>query len=510
MRPMLLPAVLPALALLSCAPAYTPSDVKLVGVGYDPEAIGPAPDPYGGVVEYSWLNFAGGGLSLAMMQLAAYDEVGPGFASFAPPYAAVYGFSYLFSERLTAADSLGGITAVPPEVEETCYTTFEATGPIGSFTTVDVGTAMSFSQADGSPAFALDRVPSEYPLNRQDAFAYYFGFDFWSPTPLSGKVRGPSDSPADMLDVLVRGDNFPFGKPVHFAFPGAFAPEYAPLASLPRPSAAVENDALTLPQALGPVQVEWDGPRYDGWGVPGEDGVQRTCLSFAAPRGSPQGPADCIGAESIEGAEHGQIYTGPWDTTDGRVTLRWSPGTGADEAVSFSVRFLGPIDRDNPSFQEEVVRVAPDEAACEAWTDLQPEGEGDLDFAIPADAPVPDGRRAPTACEDGARWEFDDQFLDAEGEYIPALRGDPNHNVAEVTCRLRDDGEFILTDAIVEEALTYARAHGAEGAVFYFARSTSADFEVAAAMDRYGHRLDITPIKLASRAIDAGRFWLED
>jgi hypothetical protein len=503
-------SVLAALALLSCAPAYTPSGTKLVGVGYDPEAIGPAPDAYGGVVEYSWLHFAGGGLSLAMMQLAAYDEVGPAFATFAPPYAAVYGFSYLFSERLTAADSLGGITAVPPEVEETCYTTFEATGPIGSFTTVDVGSSMHFAREDGSPAFTLDRIPAEYPLNRQDAFAYYFAFDFWSPTPLYGKVRGSTDKPSDMLDVLLRGDNFPFGRPVSFAFPGGFTPAYAPLASLPRPSAAVDNDAMVLPQAPGPVQLEWDGPRYDAWGTPGEDGEQRTCLSFAPPDGDPRGPGDCIGAESKAGATHGQLYTGPWDTTDGRVTLRWTPGTGADEAVSFSVRFLGPIDRSNPSFQEEVIRVQPDEAACEEWTKLQPTDADGQDYSIPDGVPIPTGRRAPSPCEDGADWEFDDDFLDADGEFIPALRGDPNHNVAEVTCRLRDDGEFVLTDAIVEEALTYARAHGAEGAEFYFARSTSADFEVSAAMDRYGQRLDITPIKLASRAIDAGRFWLEE
>ena len=81
------------LTLLACAPDYQDVAVKTVGVGYDPEQIGPSPTPYGGVVEYSWVNFAGGGLSLALMQLGSFDEVGPNMVGFAPPYAAVYGFS---------------------------------------------------------------------------------------------------------------------------------------------------------------------------------------------------------------------------------------------------------------------------------------------------------------------------------------------------------------------------------------------------------------------------------
>ena len=80
--------ILPLLALLpalSCAPEYDDVPVKLVGVGYDPDEIGPAPTPYGGVVEYSWVNFAGGGLSLALMGLGSFDEVGPQMVGYRPP-----------------------------------------------------------------------------------------------------------------------------------------------------------------------------------------------------------------------------------------------------------------------------------------------------------------------------------------------------------------------------------------------------------------------------------------
>ncbi len=38
---------------VSCAPDYSDATTKMVGVGYNPDEIGPAPTPYGGVVEYS-------------------------------------------------------------------------------------------------------------------------------------------------------------------------------------------------------------------------------------------------------------------------------------------------------------------------------------------------------------------------------------------------------------------------------------------------------------------------
>ncbi|MFN7145822.1 MAG: hypothetical protein ACK4YP_18750, partial [Myxococcota bacterium] len=107
-------------------------------------------------------------------------------------------------------------------------------------------------------------------------------------------------------------------------------------------------------------------------------------------------------------------------------------------------------------------------------------------------------------------WVFDDAYVDANGELAPVLRGDPFNNVAELTCRLADDGEFVLTQAQIDDALTYARSRGAEGVVFYLARSTEVEAKIPPAMDQYRQKLDISPIKLTSRAIDIGRFWLEE
>ena len=491
------------LTLLACAPDYQDVAVKTVGVGYDPEQIGPSPTPYGGVVEYSWVNFAGGGLSLALMQLGSFDEVGPNMVGFAPPYAAVYGFSYLFTEKLAAADSLGGVTSVPPEAEDSCYTTFEATGPIGSFKTVDVGDYMELVTEDGTGGLRLDRSPAQYPTDPQGAFAYYNSLDLWTQNPMYALVPGEGDRVDRMDEVLVHKASFPSGEKVTFRFPGGMVPAHAPVGSIPVPSGVVSATQLRVPQLPGGVQLEWNGPRYDSIGQSMEaDGVQSTCLAFSASAAvDPQGPGDC-GAAMTAQADAGQMYTGPWDTEDGKVSFRWEPGGNPDEYVSIAVRFLGAVDREDPNYQAELVSESIPKSVKAKWNGLRGESVPDID--------PPDGVRAPTACEAEGAYTFDPNYLDGGGDLITSMRGDPFHNMAEVTCRMKDDGEFALTNAMVQDALDYARAHGSEGVVFYFGRSTEAEVEVPDAMDNYGYRKVISPIKVASRAIDIGRFWFEE
>jgi hypothetical protein len=461
------------LLLAACIPDYKDADVKLVGVGYNPDEIGPSPTPYGGVVEYSLINFSGAGLSLAMMQLGSLGEISEANFGSKAPYRAVYGFSYMFDSQLTAADSLGGVTSVPPDVEETCYTTFEATGPIGSFTTVDVGSYLQFRTSDGNGLFQVGRLPGDYPENAQDAFIYYFGFDWWQSAPY------PVDDGSEDYRPL-RPANFPLGQAVEFGFPGGMAPQYAPVSSLPQPSSAVGNTVFTLPQDLGPVMLEWEGVRIDAKGQ--EDpafpaGTQRTCLSYAGPAQAPETAEACEGSGEGLGAGDPQMYTGPWDTEGEKVTFRWTPGTqNPNEIVSLAVRFLGPVDR-----KDAGVLV----------------------------------RDAKTPCEDG-EWVFDRSYqedpsdLSDNAPLNAALRGDPAHNLAEVTCRLKDDGEYTLSMNTVQEAYTYAQRYGAEGAVFYLARSTEADVEIPPVMNAYEQKLEVSPIKLTSRVIDIGRFWYEE
>ena len=61
------------LLLAGCGRDLTPSDIKTVGVGLTPDEIGPEAEPYGGLVELDWVDFAGGQLpvALAWMRLRA-------------------------------------------------------------------------------------------------------------------------------------------------------------------------------------------------------------------------------------------------------------------------------------------------------------------------------------------------------------------------------------------------------------------------------------------------------
>lgn len=464
------------LILAACTPQYEDVPTKLVGVGYDPDEIGPSPTPYGGVVEYSLVNFTGGALSLAMMSLGSFDEVSS-LTGAAPPYRAVYGFSYIFDTKLSAADSLGGVTSVPPDVEDTCYTTFEASGPIGSFTTVDVGSYMEFNSADGSAGFRMDRLPADYPGNPRDLFIYYSSFDTYQ------SASFPQDDGTDSYSPL-RKSNFPIGQSVEFRFPGGMAPSTAPVSSMPQPSTAVGNTVLTLPNEVGAAMLEWDGPRYDLNGASAGDGPQSTCLNFAAAATDPASAEECAG---VAGSGDGQIYTGPWDTSDGKVTFRWVPNeSNPNEIVSLAVRFLGPVEEDDSNFKTYAVSVPQ---------------------SADADGATGDGKRGAAACEEG-EWAFDSAFKNADGSGLTTtMQGNPLHNLSEVTCRLADDGEFELNSAIIQDALTYARRYNAGGAVFYLARSTEADIVVPPAMNTYEQRKEISPVKLTSRAIDIGRFW---
>lgn len=492
--------------LAGCAPDYANSDVKLVGVGYDPEEIGPPSEPSGGVLEYSYVNFAGAGLSLAAMGFSSTDAIGPNMGGYSPPYDAVNAFGYFFSSKIPGAESLG-ITSPPPENEETCYTAYETSGPLGSFQTVDVGSTVTIGNAAGDEGVVLTRYPTEYPANSQDAYAFYNGFDVFREASSTTLLPGADNNRDNMQKVTYARASYPFGEELTVSFPGAFAPAGAPLASIPVPSASVGDTTIKLPTRLGGVQMAWNGPKYDAWGKSdGTDAANATCLMYRNdPELAPLTPEECLDQDASTDPDiEGQIYTGPWDTTDGNVTFNWTPGDDPDAVMSLSVRFLGAVDLEDPTYQVELVGVPPDNKANTTWDAAAKSG------SVPEGSTCPDGTRAPTPCEAGTYWQTDPTLFDSNGNLQPWMRGDPNDHLAEVTCHLKDDGQFVLTSDMVADALTYARAHGAQGALFYLARGYQADMTVPDAMDRYQQRHAITPVKLATRAVDIGRFWYEE
>lgn len=498
--------------LVACGRDITEADVKLSGVGLNPDEIGPSPEYFGGYVEYDWVNFAGGGLSLATLGLSAYDEVGPGLIGFVPPYAAVYGLAFIFDQQVPAPDVHHGTIGVPPAVEDTCWTNFEPVSFIMAGT-VEVGDSLVIRDTSSDTYFALGRYPEIYPPDPQDVFVYYIGVESWLQ---QAQTHYAPDGSGGLSEQVLRPINFNHGAEVGFHFAGGMPPVEAPVSSIPRPSDSVGEQLFNLPTRANALRLTWNGPTYDGRGAKLGEGAFTTCVSFigepvdAGSLSEDELVKRCTSAPETPTEEdfRGQIYTGPWDTSASSdvpegVTFNWVPGTAAGESVTLNIRFLGPVDRTDDSFQEGKIPVEATGDVADSWQSDKGRGfvEGDL----------PQGYRDPLACDDPdkVQWVFDPTLERADGETVLSMRGDPSKNLVEVSCRLADDGDFTLRPEQLATALEYANRKGAEGALFYFSRSTELDATVPAVRDQAGFKQEVSPIKIRSHSVEIGRFWID-
>lgn len=511
------------LALLACGRNSNDVPVRMVGVGNNPEEIGPSPTALGGVVSYDHVELAGGGLALAHMGLGSFAEVGPGTIGFAPPYSAVVGFSYLFDNKLPAASTLSFTIPVAPSTEDSCYTTFSPEGPIGSFTTLDVGDYIEFAAQDGSGRFRLARNPADYPADTSNVFIYYSSVEDFAPTPRTHLAPDPADptNPAAMKPVVWREANFPFGAMADIGFPGGVSRFDQNVGSIPRPSRSIEGQQqIQLPDALGGVLIEWNGKKYDARGrVIADEGAQTTCMEFYGggraapptdptacetpptyPRDAEASPADddgrCVDSfgyvtfdeddrGSCEGTTYdafpGQVYPGPWATTDGKVTYKWNAKDHGD-MVTLAFRFMAPINANDANFRVPLMPVDPS----------QPLGDGN--------------QRAAGACEqDDAEYVLDPTLFDEDGKPLAPIQGDPFDKSIEVVCLLKDDGEFTIDNAIFADAMAYAQQHEIGGVTMFFGRGTTVEMDVPLAKDQRDQARDISPVRVSTNTARIGR-----
>ncbi|MCB9761925.1 MAG: hypothetical protein H6739_19010 [Alphaproteobacteria bacterium] len=509
---------LPALLFIaSCGRPATEADIKMAGVGLNPDEIGPAPTSYGGYVEYDWVNFAGGGLTLSALGLVSYDAIGPGMVGFQPPYAAIYGLAFVFDTKVPAPDAHHGSIGVPPAAADTCWTNYEPFSFLMS-STVELGDKFEFVDAEGDTYFGLGRVPEIYPPNPEDIFVYYSQIESWLP---QAQTHYAPDGSGSLTEQVLRPANFTHGESVSFRFAGGIPPLEAPVSSIPRSSASVGVDQpLALPSQTQSLRISWNGPAYDGKGALVGEGAFSTCVQFigdALEYGSltdEELAAYCAELQPPPDEEDfpGQIYTGPWDTSASGdvpegVKFEWAPGSAdTEETVSLNVRFLAPVDQTNDNFLVGRVPVTATASVQQSW---------DLDSSRGlVEGNLPQGYRSTLACDDDAsnsapvEWIFDPTLLRSNGDPILSMQGDPTSNLVEVSCRLEDDGEFLLTNEHLADALAYANRKNAGGAIFYFSRSTDLEAEVPAVRDQEGYKREITPIIIRSHSVDIGRFWL--
>ncbi len=508
------------LFLAACGRPVTETDVKMVGVGLDPDEIGPEPEYFGGLIEVDRIEFAGGELPMGLLGFRWFDAAGPSIVDFEPPYVMVYGLAFIFDDLVPAPDAHHGNIAVPPPADDACWTNKEPFSYLLASTS-EVGDQLVMSDAEGTTSLTFGRFPEIYPPDPQDVFVYYQAVESWVDSPV---MNYAVDSETGQLEQKVmRAANWSEGAEVAVSFPGGIPPVEAPVSSIPLPSAYVGDPTIVLPERPSNLWVSWNGPHQDVH-AEAAAGEYATCVRYWGSSldgtGIVDGPVDdldCAGQsvfptgaledEYFEGGYFpGQVYTGPWDTIDGEVTFHWEAGAEEiDDTVVLSVRFLPAVDRTDDSFLVALVPVDPHPDVQAKWDQRESGGkvEGDL----------PQGYRAPLACDDednGLEYIFDPTFERADGELIPTLEGDPTSTLAEVTCRLEDDGEFVLTNEHLANALRYAAANDAGGAVFFFSRTTEAEAPVPPVRDQAGFKRDINDIKLRANSVQIGRFRVED
>jgi len=559
------------LFIAGCGLPATQSDIKMVGVGLDPDDIGTAPTYNGGLVEYNLVDFAGAQLPLGLMGFLSYSQLGPQGA-FSPPYKLVVGKGYIFQDDALAPDSTIGTLAKPPDALGACQTRYEPRSYVGGL--VDAGVAIKFRTSDGTGGTNIVRSPYIWPTDVRDVNAYYVNVDTWRPAATKRKSRLSDDdyNPSEMVSTTHHLANFPEGQHVEMDFPGGVPPIELNMGSIPLPLRSVGgNRSVVLPRSPQGVRLSWDGPRYDQHGLaiaPGhpeflinmfdseheansgieqekwvrvEDGYA-SCLQYLPHSTMPadsdaclklqEAPTtpdefDALGLDFDKWELNGQMYTGPWETADQQVVFDWVPeDANSREKLTLTVRFLGPVDRQNQYMGSPVVDgTSPSQSHTDAldWPESVQESweKGIEEGLIPEGTSLPEPDRAAMACDDDrsgdvddagklVTWKFDRQYADEDGSTIPSLQGDPAHILSEVNCRLDDlSGRFVLTQSMLDKAMDYATMHGAEGAVFYLTRSTETDVQAPPVRDRYGKRHDTSPIKVVSRAMQVGRFWYE-
>jgi hypothetical protein len=323
---------------------------------------------------------------------------------------------------------------------------------------------------------------------------------------------GTADVPLAEKDIADRS-NYPFGQDVSVSFPGAIADASATFGTIPMPFDSKHEDIIhKMPSRPLGVMVSWDGPRYSGDGVIIDDGGQSSCMQYLQHDENPNSQYDCLNYEKMgepyeEQFERGQMYTGPWDTSDGKVTIEWIPnGQNVEEVVSISMRLLGTIDEEDSSFVEEKIEVKRTEQAKSAWN------QAIAGNTIPSDTECPEvGYRNSMPCDRDVDFVFNEALRKGDDDYITSMQGDPLSTLAEVTCHVDDaSGMFVLDNDLIEDAMTYGRQHGAKGAIFYINRTTTTEMQLPAVLDSVGKRRDLSPMLVTSNAVQIGRFWFSD
>lgn len=393
--------LIPILILWGCGRpgSVVENPVGFMNVGIDPEYIRPAPEPYGGVIEYSLINFAGKNLGLGLF----------GFNDILVSGSWVLGVGLLTNPPQTKWDSFSmGVTLAPSE-NDTCYINTYGGGLTISGEELDIGSSISIVGVENDVKYEIPRNLEDYQTDFGEAnYIYYLGLEEY--------IRFGTSS--------IIPANFSPGTLFKLSFPGGIAPENANFSFIPRPLSSVGDVYFLTPSNLRGLTIY---------------------------------------GKSIENIESkgGVIYSG------GDIDITWEPGNIPGQFLTIAIRYL-------------------------------PEDEGE-----PAEIKYEEGCLEVEACAEGKEYDKN------EGKcYSPD--GLQTRNLAELVCNASDDGEFLITEDMIEDLDLSASTLNEEvgGAIIFVATTTILDdVQVPPVYYGNGKKAEISPIKVISNNVTLTRLY---
>jgi len=501
-------------AAVGCGRDSSEAGAKLVGVGFDPGSVQPAPLPTGGVVDFTNLNVEATNLD---MSITGLYYPGDPFIHGGHPFSMVAGGSYIFHPALNAADEMQLLSPKGPDAIDTCFVTKDRNGPLGSFTTVDVGDNLRV--VSNAMRMEVPRDPGDYPGNTTDVFITYFD--------TNTQVMGHPDVDA----------NWAYDADVWLEWDGGLPPAGAPVASIPQPSWAGDlstgkpsgSPMLHSPPKLTNIQISDTEAALSG-----------DPMEFAPSNNWLDSPLDGNGdvlkvswdaweeAEDYDGFIVIQVRLLYEDAEGTPLACPWDPAEQCD-CVDFN-----PDDEEN--FDGDL--LAQTDMYCDSEYQPDPDAgnteddeggscddgiDNDMDYGCDTDGCVcvwnPDNPTCPEWMD--GRWMGPDQecarhYQIAECRSVGGEKrcftvgGDRNvfegALAGELTCSVSDaPGSYTISQELIEELLDLTDRERVDGAMLLVGRVVEKRVTMPKVRDEVGNQVDIGQIRWRMSNVSVGR-----
>lgn len=507
----LLLAALGLLLLPGCARDTGEAGVKPIGVGFDPGELFPGPEKRGGVIDLVQVNTRGTNLDFGVTGF--FNSAGAFTSPGSDPFDAVLHWGWFFSPALLAADEYSAISPKGPDLPGACFVQQSSSGPLGTFKTVDVGDEIVFTNAADDDAdrtrFRVTRTPQDYPLNSSSVFIYYIGTQHV------------------VTDDPVLSPNWAYGQDIQMQFSGALPPENAPVASIPLPSDAADEDvgkAAGHPSVFSPHELtgisvsnrlDDDGQvelRYapTGGGLPnflGNDGVLHVNWDIDEELDYSDSHVT-VSILLLRDADEGSLVDDPFGGEDFCLEAEPLPvETTRDEAWFAEYNYRKDFWCD--AGYEPDTEIGNDEFGLDnLGEDTCHNGEDDNGDGL---------------CDEGGCYDEDGIWLLPDSNCARhALRtsvcggdgmcrpvgGDRtgDGHIAELLCTADDNGDFVVPADQIEQLMTAVDSSEIVGAVLKVARTSEVLVEVPTVRDQIGNTDNINPVRLRASQVYHGRF----